>query len=79
MPTEQTPHATPLRRAFVNAVDAETGDRLLTGEEAAAVRGVKVTTWHRQVARGAYPPPDGHVGRTPVWRESTVRDDMETE
>lgn len=62
----------PLIEAIVIPVDAETGERLLTAEEAAAMRGVTSQTWHRSVARGSYPPPDGHVGRTPVWRESTV-------
>lgn len=54
-------------------VYAEDGERLLTAEEAAAQRGVSVDTWHRSVYRGSYPSPDGHVGRTPMWRESTVR------
>lgn len=54
-------------------IDGKSGDRLLTAEEAAARKDVTVGSWHRQVARGAYPPPDGHVGRTPVWKDSTVR------
>lgn len=55
-------------------VDRDTGERLLTAEQAANLRCVETTSWHRQVARGSYPAPDGHVGRTPVWLESTVRD-----
>ena len=50
----------------------EQGVRLLTVEEAAARVGVKPASWQRQVARGDRPEPDGHVGRTPVWREDTV-------
>jgi hypothetical protein len=26
------------------------------------------------VARNRMPQPDGHVSRTPVWRESTIRE-----
>lgn len=54
-------------------VDRETGERVLTAEQAADLRAVNTGSWHRMVSRGTYPPPDGHVGRTPVWRESTVR------
>lgn len=54
-------------------IDRDSGEKLLTAEQAANVRAVATGSWHRQVARGSYPPPDGHVGRTPVWLESTVR------
>ena len=54
-------------------VDRETGDRLLTAEEAANLRAIETRSWHRGVIAGRYPQPDGHVGRTPVWLESTVR------
>ncbi len=57
----------------ISPVDERTGERLLTAEQAANIRNVETTSWHRQVARGAYPQADGHVGRTPVWLESTVR------
>jgi predicted DNA-binding transcriptional regulator AlpA len=53
--------------------DLDTGERLLTAEEAATLRGVTTATWHRSVQRGSYPQPDGHVGRTPVWKETTVK------
>jgi predicted DNA-binding transcriptional regulator AlpA len=48
------------------------GERLLTSDEAASIANVKPVSWYRIVARGSAPAPDGHVGRTPVWRESTV-------
>lgn len=53
--------------------DLDTGEHLLTADEAAAARGVTTRTWYRGVQRGDYPPADGRVGRTPVWRTSSVQ------
>lgn len=51
----------------------ETGERLLTMEQAAAAAGVLPESWRRYVARGAAPPAAGYIGRTPLWRERVVR------
>jgi predicted DNA-binding transcriptional regulator AlpA len=46
-------------------------DRLLS-REAAALAGVKRSTWWAYVARGQAPPATEHVGRIPLWDRATV-------
>jgi hypothetical protein len=57
----------------VDTVDAVTGGRLWTADEVALAAGIGNRSFHAYTARGYAPQPDGHVGRTPVWREVTVR------
>ncbi len=45
----------------------------LTNREAAALAGIAPGTWRDYVARGYAPTPDGRLGVTPWWWESTVR------
>ena len=55
--------------------DLDTGDLLLTTEEVAARAGIGHRTLlaYLHDTRGVRAPqPDVHVGRTPLWRESTV-------
>jgi len=52
--------------------DLDTGDRLLPAEEAAALAGIQPRTFHAYVARHRAPAADGQIGRTPVWRETTI-------
>ena len=47
--------------------------QLSVGEIADAL-GIKPTTVSNYATRGYMPTPDGYVGRTPWWWESTVRE-----
>ena len=46
---------------------------LLTTREAATLAGVTPASWRSYVSRGDAPQPDGRLGVTPWWRESTIR------
>ena len=48
--------------------------RQLSVADVAEMRGVKPRTITAYLARGQMPAPDGRVGRSPWWWESTVRD-----
>ena len=50
-----------------------TEPRRLTTREAADLVGVTPASWRSYVSRGRAPQPDGRLGITPWWRESTVR------
>jgi len=50
-----------------------TAPRMLSTAEAAEMAGVTAATFRTYVARGDGPKPDGHLGRTPWWKASTVR------
>lgn len=52
--------------------DLTTGEPLLSSEQVASRANITAATLKRQRARGSVPEPDGWVGRTPVWRESTI-------
>lgn len=70
---------TPDERAELKKVDwGKRGDPWaepqVTSTEAAALAGVAPDTWSSYVSRGQAPAPDGRLGRTPWWWESTVQD-----
>lgn len=52
--------------------DLDTGERLLTMHDIGERLGIKAESWRSYVAWDRAPQADGYVGRTPVWRESTV-------
>lgn len=47
--------------------------RQITSDQAAAIAGVARSTFTGYVARGQAPAPVRHVGRTPLWDESKVK------
>ena len=47
--------------------------RLLTTKEIAEETGLAMGTLTAYHARGQMPPPDKQFGRTPLWREATIR------
>lgn len=49
------------------------GERLLTVTEVAAAVGVDPRTISAYKTREQMPAPDKQYGRTPLWRESTIR------
>lgn len=62
-----------IEREAVTLGDLATGERLLTAEQIVALIGWESPrSWHAYVSRGRAPAPDAQVGRTPVWRESTI-------
>lgn len=52
--------------------DLTTGEPLLSSEQVASRANIAATTLKRRRAEGRVPEPDGWIGRTPVWRESTI-------
>ena len=56
--------------------DLDTGDRLATIEDVAGRLAVTAATVRAYITRGRWPAPDGHVGRTPVWRHATVEHEL---
>lgn len=52
--------------------DPRVGEAVLTAADAAARAGLTASSWRADVARGRAPAPDALVGRTPVWKETTV-------
>lgn len=52
--------------------DLDTGQPLLTAEQAATAAGVTLRTFHNYYQTGRAPHPDGWVGRTPVWHKHTI-------
>lgn len=51
-------------------------DPLLTVREAAAERGIAVSTFWRDVKRGILPSPIYPTPKTPRWRRSAIRPDQ---
>lgn len=49
-----------------------TAARQLTTREVADQLGITPASWRSYVARGDAPAPDGHLGSTPWWKQSTV-------
>lgn len=45
-----------------------------TAAQCSAAWDIKVRTWHSYVARDQAPKPVRHIGRTPLWKASDVRD-----
>ena len=45
---------------------------LLTVADVAALLGVKPATVRQYAHRDDMPPPDEHIGRTPVWSRATI-------
>ena len=50
-----------------------TEERLLTVAEVAEILGIQEASVRGYKARGQMPPPDQQYGRTPLWREATIR------
>ncbi|HJV12897.1 MAG TPA: helix-turn-helix domain-containing protein [Propionibacteriaceae bacterium] len=50
------------------------GPGWLTLRQVAKLLDVRESTVRSWVARNRMPQPDGHVSRTPVWREGTIRE-----
>lgn len=48
-------------------------DRQLSRQEVADLAGIKAHSIDAYQKRGVMPPPDGRLGRSPYWLESTVR------
>jgi predicted DNA-binding transcriptional regulator AlpA len=48
-------------------------DKLLTVEEVAELVGVRPQTISAYKARQQMPAPDKQYGRTPLWKESTIK------
>ncbi len=61
------------RRARRAELRALAPDPLLTPQEAAAEKGVALSTWWKHVRAGRFPPPEYPLPRTPRWRRSAVR------
>ena len=61
-----------------NRADARSlmDDPLLTVREAAAERGIAVSTFWRDVKRGILPSPVYPTPKTPRWRRSAIRPDQ---
>lgn len=53
-----------------------TDDPLLTAREAAAERGIAVSTFWRDVKRGTLPSPVYPTPKAPRWRRSAIRPDQ---
>lgn len=51
-----------------------TMDGYLTSQELADRLGIKRNSVHRYRTRGDIPPPDEHVGRTPLWAVSRIEE-----
>lgn len=49
-------------------------DQLLDRAAVAALVGIHPDSISRYLARGGFPPPDARFGRSPAWREQTIRD-----
>ena len=49
------------------------GDRILTVSDVARLARVRPATISTYVRREQMPRPDGQFGRTPWWREATIR------
>jgi excisionase family DNA binding protein len=45
---------------------------VMTTADVAALLGVNSSTVRGYAARGSMPAPDGHFGRTPYWKRTTV-------
>jgi predicted DNA-binding transcriptional regulator AlpA len=55
-------------------IDQTTRQPLLTITDCAHLAGyTNPDSWRVAVARQQAPPPDGHIGRTPIWLRSTVQ------
>ena len=45
---------------------------MLDNTEAASLAGVRPATWRKMVSDGQAPAPDGRIGASPWWHESTI-------
>lgn len=72
-PNTPTPDRKAARRANRAEARALAPDPLLTAEEAAAEKGVALSTWWKHVKSGRFPQPEYPLPRMPRWRQSAVR------
>lgn len=49
-------------------------DELLTNDQVAEMLGVKYSTLYTYRRRNTLPQPDSYIGRTPVWKRTTIED-----
>lgn len=49
-------------------------DELLTNDQVAELLGVKYSTLYTYRRRNTLPKPDSYVGRTPVWKRTTIEE-----
>ena len=52
--------------------DLDTGQPIVTAEQAADHAGITIRTFHNYHQTGRAPRPDGWIGRTPIWLKSTI-------
>lgn len=46
----------------------------LTNTDIAKITGLKLETLHSYLSRNTLPKPDKYMGRTPVWKSTTIKE-----
>jgi predicted DNA-binding transcriptional regulator AlpA len=72
-PDTEPPSRKDARRANRAEARALSDDPMLTPQEAAAEKGVALSTWWKHVKAGRFPPAQYPLARCPRWRRSVVR------